>query len=77
MLNLELTIDRIENDKAVLKTKDNETIIWPKSKLPLDAKDGSVFYFLIKNAEEKEQAEHELAKNILNEILSGEEEKEE
>ena len=77
MLNLRIIIDRIENDKAVLKTEDNETIIWPKSKLPLDARDGSVFYFTIKNTEEKEQTEHELAKSILNEILNEKREREE
>lgn len=73
MLNFELTLDRLEDDKAVLKTSDNETVIWPRSKLPNSAKDGSVYYISVKNLEEKEKNGHELAKDILNEILSEEE----
>ena len=41
-MNINLTIDRFENEKAVLKTKDNESIIWPKNKLPENLKEGDV-----------------------------------
>jgi len=64
-----LTIDRFEGDKAVLKTSDNNTIIWPKNKLPKQAKEGNVLSFLIFNSAEKENNKKNLAKNILNELL--------
>lgn len=68
-----LTIDRFEGDKAVLKTEDNNTIVWPKDKLPNQAKEGEVLTFTITNDIEAEKDKKELAKNILNEILDTEE----
>ena len=66
---LKLTIDRIESDQAVLKTQDNETIIWPKNKLPQNAHEGAVFVFVITDDKQKEGDDKQLAKNVLNEIL--------
>ena len=68
-MNLTLTIDRFEEDKAVLKTSDNNTIIWPKNKLPTGAREGSILYFKIMADEEAEKNKQEQAKDILNEIL--------
>lgn len=68
-----LTIDRFEGGKAVLKTEDNNTIVWPKDKLPNQAKEGEVLTFTITNDIEAEKDKKELAKNILNEILDTEE----
>lgn len=65
---LELKVDRLENDKVVLKSEDNDSIIWPKSKLPKDIKEGSLLVFSVKSNDEKEGNE-ETAKDILNEIL--------
>ena len=70
MPNLELTIDRFENEKAVLKTANNNTIFWPKENLPENIKEGSVLTVSIKTKEEKELEKKQLAKDILNEILS-------
>lgn len=69
MKSFEVTIDRVEGDKAVLKLEDNETIIWPKKDLPEGAKEGAVFFITIKNIKEKENNNKKLAKDILNEIL--------
>jgi hypothetical protein len=66
---VELKIEKLENDKAILKSEDNDTIIWPKSKLPKDVKEGSLLAFSVRSAEEPETANPELAKDILNEIL--------
>ena len=74
-MDIEVTIDRFENDNAVLKTKDGDTVIWPKNKLPAEAKEGKIFIFSIMNEEQKEADKKELAKNILNEILSSGEDK--
>lgn len=64
-----LIIDRFEQNQAVLKTNDNETIIWPKNKLPRDIKEGGVLIFNINTNAEVENDKRELARNILNEIL--------
>jgi hypothetical protein len=73
MQSFEVTIDRIEDDdKVVLKTEDNDLIIWPKSKLPAGAHEGEVFSVTIKDLQEKEKNGKALAKDILNEILGAE-----
>ncbi|MEA3464039.1 MAG: DUF3006 domain-containing protein [Patescibacteria group bacterium] len=68
-MTIELTIDRFENDKAVLKTDDNETIIWPKNKLPKNSHESMVLMFHITGDTEAEKNKKQLAKDILNEIL--------
>jgi len=69
-MKINLTIDRIEGDKAVLKTGDGQTILWPKEKLPGEAKEKSVLAFSVNTDEKEEVAKEKLAKNILNEILN-------
>jgi len=69
-MNISLTIDRFEGDKAVLKTDDKQTIIWPKAKLPRSAQEGSVLSFVISGSAAADADSKELAKNILNEILN-------
>lgn len=68
-----LTIDRFENEKAVLKTEDGATMIWPKNKLPANLKEGAVIIFTIFSEPELEKNKKKLAKDILNEILDVEE----
>lgn len=63
---LELTIDRIEGDKAVLLTRDKETVVWPLSKLPGEKREGEELYFKIVDSKGDDK---DLAKDILNEIL--------
>jgi len=65
-----LTIDRFENTKAVLKTAEGETIVWPKKSLPANVKEGSVLSFHIAGSEEVEKEKKDQAKNILNELLN-------
>lgn len=66
---LKLTLDRVEGEQAVLKTEDGATIVWPKNKLPAEAKEGSVLEFQIKDDQTAELEKKEMAKTILNEIL--------
>ena len=66
---LKLIVDRFEGDKGVLKTEDNQTIVWPKNKLPINSKEGEVLLFVITNSKEEEKSSKQLAKDILNEIL--------
>jgi len=71
-MKLKLTIDRFEEDKAVLKTDDGFSIIWPKNKLPEDSHEGMVLIFNITDDAETEKNNKQLAKDILNEILNTE-----
>ena len=67
---LKVTIDRFENEKAVLKTEDKQTIIWPKDKLPENIHEGGVLKIAISSDQATESVDKELAKGILNEILN-------
>jgi len=71
-MEIEIIIDRFEGDKAVLNTTDNQTIIWPKNKLPNDVKESGVLFFNIQIDKNKEEQNKKLAKTILNEILNTE-----
>lgn len=68
-MTIKLTLDRIEGERAVLKTEDGITIVWPKNKLPVEAKEGAVLEFQIKDDRTAELKKKEMAKTILNEIL--------
>ena len=68
-MKIEFTIDRFEGEKAILKNEDNETIVWPKNKLPKDVKEGSILAFMITDKAETKNNKEDLAKDILNEIL--------
>jgi hypothetical protein len=64
-------INKIEGDQAILADADGLTLPWPKDKLPAGAKAGAEIFFNI--GTDPEPAENkDLAKNILNEILSAE-----
>jgi hypothetical protein len=66
---LTLIIDRFEGEQVVLKTENNETVLWPKNLLPIESKEGTALVFAITSDNDKEQDSKKLAKNILNEIL--------
>lgn len=67
-MNLVLIVDRIEEDKAVLKTEDNLEIIWPKKKLP-KLHEGQALHINISDVAHQEKANKKFAKDILNELL--------
>ena len=67
-----LTIDRFEADKAVLKTEQGDSIIWPRSKLPQNSREGMVLTFNITDNIKAAKDKEEIAKDILNEILNTE-----
>ena len=71
-MEIKIIIDRFEGDKAVLKTIDNQTIIWPKNKLPNNVKESEILFFNIQIGKNKEEQNKKLAKTILNEILNTE-----
>jgi len=69
-MNFELTIDRFEGDKAVLRSKDGYSVIWPKNQLPKDSREGTVLYVSLSIDAKNEKDQKDQAKNILNEILN-------
>lgn len=69
-MRIKITIDRFEDKMAVLKIDNGDTAVWPASRLPQEAKEGSILFFDIKNEKELEQQEKGIAKKILNEILN-------
>jgi hypothetical protein len=66
---IRLTIDRFEEDKAILKFSDGETLIWPKNKLPNNLGDGSSLIFDIAEEKDRENNDKKTAKDIINEII--------
>ena len=69
-MNITVTIDRFEGDKAVLITQDKQAINWPKDRLPQKAREGTVLEINIVDTANKTKENKQLAKNILNEILT-------
>lgn len=69
-MDITVTIDRFEGDMAVLITQDKQAINWPKDKLPRATKEGTVLEINIVDAANKTNDNKQLAKNILNEILT-------
>lgn len=68
-MQIKLTIDRFEEDKAVLVADDGTAIIWPKNKLPTDIHEGSTLSFNIRETAEQEKRDKQTAKDIINEII--------
>ena len=66
---IKLTISRFEKGAAILKTEDNNTVVWPENKLPKDVQPGSVLLFNIFGDAVSKGDNQNLAKEILNEIL--------
>jgi len=70
MLNyLEGTIDRFEEEYAVIKLEDGQTVDWPIVNLPEDLAEGETIKIYIKSGSEETEANAGQAKKILNELL--------
>lgn len=67
---INLILDRIEGDKAILKTEDKLTIVWPREKLPPGVFEGAYLTVAIASDQARNDSDRELAKDILNEILN-------
>ncbi|KKQ79895.1 MAG: hypothetical protein UT02_C0021G0010 [Parcubacteria group bacterium GW2011_GWC2_38_7] len=72
MLYLEGTIDRFENDVAVIRLETGSSLLWPKEKLPSDCHEGSVVKVGVDSNLTKTTETEILAKDVLNEILKNE-----
>ena len=69
-MEINLTVDRFENNSAVLIMKNGQSIIWPKDKLPPGATEGSVIKFNLLDNKGQQESQKKLAQNILNEIFN-------
>jgi hypothetical protein len=65
-------IDRFEEDKAIIKTEDGQTLFWNQAELPTDFHEGTPIVLEIKPLEEIKRNQEELAKKILAEIFQHE-----
>lgn len=66
---LKATVDRIENNFAIIKTEDKQEILWPIDNLPEDAKEGSTVRLNLSTSKTDEEERVKLAKSLLEEIL--------
>lgn len=71
IINVLLTLDRIETDKAVLVIGEDEMII-PKKFLPRGSQEGDCFNVSIMTEANDRKHRERKAKDLLNEILKGE-----
>ena len=69
-MKIQYTIDKFEDERVVLKDKDNNMIIWPKDKLPADCTEGMVLNFEIDNNQNTTIKNNKTAKEVVNEILN-------
>jgi len=65
---LKTVIDRFEDRQAVL-VYGKTSILWPKDKLPDDAKEGDSIVLIAKRDIDATKDQEELARTILNELL--------
>ena len=64
------SIDRIENNLAVIKLENGEQITCPTDEFIFDAKEGDTIDILITKKSEKQNDAETKAKDLLNEILN-------
>lgn len=67
---IKFTVDRFENDKAVLIDSSGQTVIWPKNKLPESLREGSSINFEVAEDKGAEMKNKQTAKDIINEIIN-------
>lgn len=67
---IKFTVDRFEEDKAVLIENNGSSVVWPKNKLPENAREGSELSFEIIENAELEKRNRQTAKDIINEMIN-------
>lgn len=67
---VKMTIERFEDDRAILKSDDGARAVWPRNKLPAELSAGLVLTFDIGEEKELMDKNKRLAKDILNELLN-------
>lgn len=73
MPKLKLTIDRFEEDRAVLLADDGRFAVWPREWLPEGASEGQAIFLEPRLDPEEEAARRKLAQSMLKELLKTDE----
>ncbi len=68
-----LTLDRLEDDRAILVTDDHRIVTLPASFISPESKPGQTIYCELKTSLTDGQTDEHLAKAVLNELLKTEE----
>ena len=69
-MQIKLTVDRFEEDRAVLIAADGASLSWPKNKLPDNLSEGAALNFEILEEKERAAKDKQTAKDIINEIIN-------
>lgn len=67
---IEAVVDRFENGYAVLSLKDGQVLNWPLSQLPVEIHEGDIVWLYLSKNQKRTTDQKQLAKAILNELLS-------
>lgn len=67
------TIDRFENDHAVVILENQQTLTWPKNKLTDDVRPGQAVHLFLTTDDEETAVREQQAADVLNEILNNNE----
>ncbi len=73
-MKIEVVLDRFEEDKAVLITKEGKEIIMPRQLIEVDIKPKESLWLQLSVDAETTERNADLAKKMLNEIISKDEE---
>ncbi len=66
-------LDKIEEDKAIIKLNDGQEIIWSRRNLPQDIKEGEVIRIKLFTSDTERDEREKVVKKLLEEILKREE----
>lgn len=72
IMEIRVTVDRIEEGKAVLLVRESETdaILWPVQALPEGVREGMILKIRVEPDEEATQAAKERVENLLKKLVS-------
>ena len=70
--SINAVVDRLEGDFAIIRTFDQQELLWPKNNLPANIKEGSAVKLLLKTDQELEQDQQKLAQAVLREVFNNE-----
>ncbi len=66
------TLDRIEEDKAVIRLDDGQEIFWAREKLPQNVKEGELVRIKLFTSDTESEEREKIARKLLEEILKKE-----
>ena len=68
-MHYQLTLNRFDQDQAILTDKSGRNFIFPANQLPAGSQPGTILTCLIINPSQPSNSDQQLAKDILNELL--------